>query len=159
MSAFFVGTDHIDAILSVLHLDARCDGIPLPDGNYGRSNNSTHLTEIGRALLAENIKSLQARYRSDWQEMVNVDVNEYRFRFDFDFAGKPNAIIALIKLLDCLDYQSCEHDGWSESYAKRFVNWATAWATHKLPGYEAAPWGYERPAGASRGVTLSSMFS
>lgn len=137
MSAFFVGADHVNAILSYVNL-RRDNYVPAPHNEYGKSNDFQFLTDIGKQLLSENIKSLQSRYASDWHEMVDLDVNQYVFQL----TPNPSAI-EVIKLCHCLDYQSCEHDGWEASYAKKFLTWVTDTAISNVPGYDKAAWHYE----------------
>lgn len=159
MSAFFVGTDHIDAILSWLDEPRRRTfGIPMPDGQRKQGLDTEDWTAIGRALIAENIASLRARYPSDWQEMVDVDVNAYTYEHNAHFIGyTKNLAITVIKLIDCYEYQSCEHDGWEESWAHRFCEYVVSAATSQIPGYDDAPWGYHKPAGAPQVVRLSDL--
>jgi hypothetical protein len=157
MSAWFVGTDHVDAILSWLDTCYRYS-VPLPNGEHQQSPSPEEWTEIGKALLAENIASLRARYPDDWQEMVDIDVNKYRYRHDAHFVTSTrNLAITVIKLIDCLDYQSCEHEGWRDSWAKRFCDFVIGAATSKVPGYEDAPWGYNKPADAPQVIRLSDL--
>lgn len=61
------------------------------------------------AMRRENIKSVDHRYRE------NNDTDTYVVRpknLSKYCLGTKEANIALIKLIDCYEYQSCEHDGW-----------------------------------------------
>lgn len=155
MSAFFVGTDHVNAMLSYVNALVRQSSMPMPpDGAHQKDTGDVAaLTEIGKALLSENIKSLQARYPSDWQEMVDSDVNAFAFDFDSAFVyDRRNPHTDVIGLCECYEYQSCEHDGWSDSFGKHFSEWLVRQAIRKLPGSENTPWHYERPAEPARRV-------
>lgn len=154
MSAFFVGTDHVDAILSFVNVCLRRQHMPTPSGKRVDTGHVDALTEIGKSLLSENIKSLQERYPSDWQELVDLDVNAYSFTADVSFAMRRDNAISAMKLCDCLAYQSCEHDEWEDSFAKRFLDYVKDSAIGKIPGYEAAPWHYDRPADAPQLVRI-----
>lgn len=115
MSAFYVGAAHVNAMLSIIRAME----------NLNRSKgldrfSDDELTEVGKMLLAENVKSLKARYPADWFTMIDEDINRYRFRLDV------GALAALktedFRLLGtCYRYQSCEHDGWDSSKAREFV--------------------------------------
>ena len=141
MSAFFVGEDHVNAILSAAHLSQWFE-FHLPNGRLARANDTDAMTEAGKALLSENIKSLQHRYPGDWKEMVDIDVNEFVFRFDWPFTARPDCAIATIKLVNSLDYQSCEHDEWKESWAFGFLAALIRTMIPQLRGYDDAPWHY-----------------
>ena len=148
MSAFFVGEDHINAMLTFAE---RCASFGVPTPLRGRAHPVTErdLTEIGQALVAENVKSLRARYPGDYREMMPDDwqgAESYRYRPDLAFMTRtPNLALAVIKLSQCYDYQACEHDSWADSWAASFTRWLRDCAISKIPGYDAAPWGYTRP--------------
>jgi hypothetical protein len=148
MSAWFVGADHVDAILTWMEKDqsCKCYGTPWPGGGQSRNYwDDEDLTEIGKALLAANIASLRARYPDDWREMAPIDLNAYRFERDPAFMRSPNLAVTLIKQVQCFEYQSCEHDGWPTSWARDFCKTLVSAAIRSLEGYEAAPWGYDKP--------------
>ena len=56
--------------------------------------------------------------------------------------GTPPARSALerLKLMVCLDYQSCEYKGWQKSKAKRHLDSYKFSAIRELPGYSEALW-------------------
>lgn len=56
---------------------------------------------------------------------------------------KPATIAVIAKQISCYEYQSCEHDEWRESEAYAFCEAMNAALLHSLPGYEAAPWGFD----------------
>lgn len=160
MSAFFVGTDHINAMLSFIE-HHRCSHVPFPIAGNETFVDATekNLTAIGRALMAENIASLRYRYPNDWQGMVDVDVNEYRYEHDCHFISYTrNIALVVIKMVSCYEYQSCEHPGWPASWAHGFCIWLTHYAVTRLDGFENAPgWEYTRPKGAPTMIRLSDL--
>lgn len=139
MSAFLVSFPHVDAILSAVER-CRFRWVEMPDGTRLEWASTGDFTVIGKELLAENIRSLRAAYPNSWREMVNVDVNAYRFVRDDAFAAA--SAIAAVKLCNCLEYQSCEDDGWDSSYARRFLDFARRVIILSSPEYDAAPWDY-----------------
>lgn len=89
--------------------------------------------EFAELLHAENVRSVNARYnRSD--EPI----------FTFEFVDVRNVSqIRVIKAAHCYAYQSCEHDGWEHSEAKRVIEAIESEAASRLPDYDAAPWGWD----------------
>lgn len=92
-------------------------------------------------LLAENVASFNYRYNETVEEGMVYDA----------FATSLRAI-DVIKACHCLEYQSCEHDGWATSTAKVIVAAIEGAASRALPGYDDAPWEIK----AKEGVVLSA---
>lgn len=139
MSAFIVGTDHIDALLtaamawsdggrfSFYRLDSETDELT----KFDLTADTASL--VGALLLLENQRSVNFRYDDDDLEPV------YEFRaLPWKFGKRPDPVVVL-KAIDCYVYQSCEHDGWPESTAKRFCVTLQGLMIANLPGYNAAP--------------------
>ena len=127
MSAWIVTKAHIDALMTAA-LD------------YGAINGyGTHKSEldeadkIGAMLWRENHKSVNHRYNE------NIPVPEYHYQR----RAVPLTPVEVVKAVHCLEYQSCEHKGWERSKARKFLQILTNAVLHKLPGYEAAPWGID----------------
>jgi hypothetical protein len=80
-------------------------------GGWSTAPNTTK--SVAQMLLDENIMSLEARYGKGESgrahEMTGDTPREY-------LQLKP---LAIIKLINCYQYQSCEHAGWKESDACR----------------------------------------
>lgn len=113
MSAWVVSTNHINAIVRFLeaakpHLFANAGrhiiGGNLPAEEYGNA--------IGKLLLAENVRSVNHRYNDHARPA----------KFVYDPAPPPVKPIEALKLIDCLDYQSCERDDWHKSKACLILN-------------------------------------
>jgi hypothetical protein len=121
MSAFIVSTDHIDAIVTYATTKGISRRTP---------------TELGQILLAENARSVASRYN----EAVSNEPAAYLYRIFI----KPLSAVAILKAVDCLEYQSCEHDGWADSVAKSILDSIRVEAIKKLPGYADAQWEVNR---------------
>ena len=52
--------------------------------------------------------------------------------------------MVVLKSIACLRYQSCETEDWEQSKAARWLEELRELAIDHLPGYEAAPWGWDR---------------
>jgi hypothetical protein len=73
-------------------------------------------TEKGQMLWRENVVSVSFRYNLPTRDATELaeyegDVEAYEFT-PCDPTGE-----AIDAAIDCLDYQSCEHDGWEASAA------------------------------------------
>jgi hypothetical protein len=165
MSAFMCGYDHVNAMLTAAATFCRgpmSASILAPGGNhvplnYGKDSDA-FLTMIGKALVAENIKSLQARYPGDYQELVG-DEDEDGFVFDEDvrFSTRADLNKAAIVLANCYSYQSCEHDEWEGSYAKQFADWLIATAASRMSRDVNDCWEYHRDRSRPAMISLSSL--
>lgn len=78
--------------------------------------NREEATEKGQMLWRENVTSVSYRYSLPTRDATELaqyegDVEAYEYA--------PCGIDgpAMVRAIDCLDYQSCEHDGWQASAA------------------------------------------
>ena len=78
------------------------------------------------------LRSVAHRYAEDADEAAGLYV--YRR------SGHPADPVAVLKALDCYEYQACEDGGWEASEALAFCEALRHRAVGRLPGYEAAPW-------------------
>ena len=128
MSAFIVSKDHIDAILTF----AMSNKMSAP---VSKSSNhlivKEHLNTLGGILWRENHKSVNARYGE----------RKRTPRYEFTYFTKRNLTLPVfVKLIHCLNYQSCEHRGWDKSLANQILISFLNQATRKIVGYDEAPW-------------------
>jgi hypothetical protein len=109
-------------------------------------------TDIGRVLLAENERSINARYPDTINNPENMpgkigeDLLGYKFRYfePFIHMAHTQKCVWVIKNCHCFDYQACETDDYDRSIAKRIIGTIEAEAINALPGYDKAPWGIDR---------------
>ena len=128
MSAFIVSPDHITALLAGFAAQRRLRrDSPLSEDD---------LSEIGRQLLLENCRSVAYRYDTP----VNDGWQNYRFDRKYLFSPPVRVTAQLLKLCDCLEYQSCERDDWYASAAFRKLDEIRSVLISSLPGYEQGPW-------------------
>ena len=96
-------------------------------------------TEIGRTLWSANAISVDTYYEHSLRhEPAEPLVDSYEFK-DVHLIDA----LTFLKALDCLDYQSCDYDGWNVSDAKQILDDWRRGASAKLPGYDACAWGLE----------------
>ncbi len=135
MSAFVVTKQHIDAIVTG-GLPARGDtgwirwSDPVDAGRTHILNQDT-ADRAGSLLWQENRVSVNRRYH-DGDE---IDVI-------YNFQRLWQEPVTVLKLIDCYEYQSCEHPAWEESQAKRLCGQLRKQVISMLPGYDEAPWGF-----------------
>jgi hypothetical protein len=107
------------------------DGFERTPGGYKRT-----ISTVFGMLVSENLASLNARYGARDNEAT----------FD-EYVPDEKALkltlpaLHIIKLCHHYAYQSCEHDGWKGSDARKLIDAIESHAVHNLPGYVEAPWG------------------
>lgn len=90
-------------------------------------------------LWRENVRSVNYRYPNDPApvELFTItphDIEDKLHAWEFD----P---VQVLKAIDCLEYQSCEHPEWEASSACSFLNRLRREAIAALRGYSDAAWG------------------
>lgn len=144
MSAFIVGTDHIDYLVSAA-VDVGTNGGGFGIYWGGERIDWESATRVGAALLAENIASVAYRYAGSdpgWElpgPIPTPSPEEYEYQ---PFLTVEPAQV--LKALDCYESQSCEHPGWQESDARRFCDALRRRYSAMMPGYEDALWEVSR---------------
>lgn len=144
MSAFIVGKEHIDVLITAA-VRQRHGGLsyyyPGPSGQLALYRvDYTNADEVGAMLLAENIKSVWARYPNEERDTLpgpipTPEPEAYIHR------DKILPAVAVLKALACYEYQSCETgDEWRASRAHAFCDALRHAMIAMLPGYEDAAW-------------------
>jgi hypothetical protein len=141
MSAYHVGADHINALVSYAkHIRFN------PSYMFPCGQSIMNWAEIGQMLSTENDKSVNYRYKER-------NVTPYQWGEDLYFVTRYDAL-DVIKMIGSYEYQSCEHPEWKESLAKKFCTLLQDQAVSKIPGYEAATRDYSKPVGEPKIVAL-----
>lgn len=154
MSAFIVDAGHIDYLVTACRMyqiqhasgatateAAASYTRPIPWS--GAASTDVYMmsdTELGRELLKENLNSVAFRYGLDLtpDELAIPESYEYR---------RPRLAVTpvqTLKAVQCLEYQSCEHPGWSESLSSGICAQLLSASIRKLPGMESAEWAISR---------------
>jgi hypothetical protein len=158
MSAFIVGHDHIDALLSFAMQRDTYGSVRyyIKDTHTSVEITKQNATEIGRILLTENERSIYHRYPDvkpgkdenkpgTWGE----DAETYKFK-PWPLTS-PLSAVSILKACDCFDYQACETDDYEQSLAHTIINAIRKRAIHRVPGYDDAQgWEFRRPAAAAK---------
>lgn len=110
-------------------------------------------TETGRVLRAENMASVQ--WLSD-RGRTRLSERGPSGPYTHHRVENPDPV-EVIKASHCAQASCKDSPTWSTSTASRLLSALITAATHRLPGYAAAPWGWTRPqmrSGVSVGVAL-----
>ena len=169
MSAYVVSKSHIDLLVgAAMHYGGR-DGFQWwtvdENGDYAgwrkldefaESYAGTRDTEgymeyvtpsiAGQILASENVRSVSYRYPND-----DVDAGELPGPCDAYYIGPyvysdRRYVLTpaeVFKAIDCLDYQSCEHPGWTRSEAYSFLRSLRETICRHGSEYDAAPWEWD----------------
>jgi len=148
VSAFVVSQEHVTAIVRAgLTPAMQCHGLRW-DAEGGRNELRLETADqVGQMLTDECVRSVSYRYDGaeslpgsypdglegfgDWFEPFHYSAMQ---------RGRCPSPVETLKLLDCLEYQSCEHPEWAGSEARAFCDALRRSMIGCLPGYDAAPW-------------------
>ncbi len=116
MSCFVLSSDHINALLEYAHAHQ----IPLPCTTCSTEHKTliadSELTEFGRIMLAENIRSVEHEYAHNPAMLGYAGVVEaHRFKAH----GKVITHRQALNAAKCYEYQSCECVDWPSTHARR----------------------------------------
>lgn len=112
------------------------------EGEHHKLEDSS-IDEVGQMLLDECIKSVGYRYQdSEVTDLPGRVDASYVIPFKHKLAYDTPPVV-VFKQIHCYEYQSCEHPEWETSEAHAFCRALESRLIRRLPGYEAAPWGWE----------------
>lgn len=121
MSAFTLGTDHIDLLITA--------AMRIPGFNEKYINIPKTADLLGQDLLNENFASVNHRYSEEvpvpeyhWQPVAEVQETEL----------SPLLLLQILNAVNCYDYQTCEHPAWTDSKAFWVSQAIAAWVETKL---------------------------
>lgn len=152
MSAFVCGQDHFKALAifattrrhGSLRVDPRyVDGLESVDPQVCQDELACVYADV---LYRENVRSCFVRYpredldslpgefeKPDTVTVTHGDIVRAAYRLP---------AVSILKMCDCLEYQSCESDNWRETVAYRLLNSIRRAAIRELVGYDDAPWDF-----------------
>lgn len=142
MSAFEVSDKHVSAILQgVYGTDYRGFNIwrYLDDKEPTQEQFSllSKAKQEANVLMSENVRSVRYCYkhhgdRSNEPLLVG--------QVQLDLKAEPLPVLQVLKLIDCLEYQSCECPDWKSTEAYKLLCDYRSKLIRKLPGYNDAKW-------------------
>jgi hypothetical protein len=144
MSAFILGKDHIDYLVTAA-IDlgtGRGEGLYWSqDGRQATRVDITNADAFGAMLIRENVASIRYRY-PNWTDLPDPDDYHWeRFRLvGYAFKSSVEHLSQVFMAISCYEYQTCEHPEWEESYAKLICDRMRRAYIARLPGYDEAQW-------------------
>lgn len=121
MSAFTLGSDHIDLLITV--------AMRIPGFNEKYINIPKTADLLGQDLLNENFASVNYRYSEE------EPVPEYHWTPVAELQTENLSALMLLQILNavhCYQYQSCEHPAWTDSRAFWVSQAIEAWVETRL---------------------------
>lgn len=165
MSAYIVEKNHIIYLVSA----AMCRSLNRCGGNFTWYHRETshalgcadyeRAAEVANMLWRENMKSVSARYPNESSATLPGPKEDMEVIAELDFTrGHWDRFdpVQVLQSINCLGYQSCEHEGWKDSEAHTFLESLKSAAIHSLPGMDAAKWGAPEKSSANT-ISLSSL--
>lgn len=147
MSAYICWPEHF-GILATCAVEYSC---VIPEWRYSVEYSDAEY--VARGLASENIRSVIHRYPNDRDghrpgpQLLDVDIVKAAGISALHFLFNPKQIspVQVIKLVNCLEYQSCETPDWTQTLAYKQLQWIRSHAISRLPGYEEAVWEFVHP--------------
>jgi hypothetical protein len=139
MSAFVVQSEHIGALVK-FYLTARPGSLECWRGNPVNHNDAG---DMMACLMAENVRSVNARYQThepQEPEILSDRLSQY---------ADINEVQAL-KACACLEYQSCETEDYRDTEAYHLLRQIEKKAIRQIDGYEDADWEIRYTAATQR---------
>jgi hypothetical protein len=148
MSAHIVGKAHIDYLVAAA-LYGPQGHHPNWSSYFWNPETSTSFDPrhdpdaLGRMLWAENYASVAYRYQDSTTDALpgpsDFDLAEvYIYHFGGRRSLERPSAVAILKAIDGLEYQSCEHRRWRDSAAYAFCQSLRKRLIATLPGYDTA---------------------
>lgn len=136
MSAFIVSKEHIEAIVAYAQRKQIHVVHPSEKLIYSFSDPEDAVT-MQNALVDENYRSIYARYGDKTPSPMIIKTA------DMNTVPKYSDV-AIYKACQCLEYQSCEHDDYRNTFGYRILstiqNYAADEIISKMPEYDKAAW-------------------
>ena len=142
MSAFVVDEGHVDYLISAARA-LHGPYLSLPFDPW------THQDILGQVLLAENVRSVLARYGdsvdAEESRAYSAIIEGYVFQpVSMSQTVDVATIAQIIKACDCFEYQSCETSNWDKTDACLIVSRIRSAAIQRLPGMSDAEYAITR---------------
>jgi hypothetical protein len=171
MSAYMVDREHIDALVELVVFGPGNRPVGHPGGGWRSSGpvrwwtvdaatlrkaawddlddlrrraDPTVADATGAMLIAANLASIHHRYPDtrDGGAVPGPALAYWDEPYVARFVHPAPTAVEGLKLLDCYEYQACEHPEWPTSEAQSFCDALRSRLIHELDGYDAAPWGW-----------------
>lgn len=146
MSAFLHSNAHIDVLIRAglrkkEHWDSPLQWVkPGTNPTDWASLTPETATDVGRMLVAENVRNLQYLYED---RLGPDEVAPPPYVYVHRGVGTAIVVetyepVAVLKAAASYAYQCCDYDGWENSEAKAFIEQLRLHLIRQLPGYDEA---------------------
>lgn len=144
MSAYVVDKETINLLVRAgLHVRYKPMTWYNADQRYQLDESTADL--VGQMLLDECVHSVSHRYQDDGITKLSGPTNAYWLvPYKYQAGLHLPTPVVILKAIACYEYQSCEHPEWETSKAKAFCETLRKIIISWLPGYEEAPWGWDK---------------
>ncbi|ETZ55267.1 hypothetical protein MAHJHV58_31790 [Mycobacterium avium subsp. hominissuis] len=143
MSAYVVEAEHINVLLWAGRYAFRrhCGNLTWTYDNPSRVNQLTdhNLNQVGQMLVDANTASVNHCY------FDNPIHEPYLYRYTTPLRTDWT-VVAVLKALQCYEYQSSDPKDWESSQAHAFCRELQNLLIQALPGYDRSPWAITRTA-------------
>lgn len=96
---------------------------------------------LAKILVNANFESYNYRYTHSQDTEIDIYLSEVnKLSMRDDLGASDINYFQFIKLLHCLNYQSCEHPDYDKSFAKAFISIAEELAIYNAPEYTNSVW-------------------
>ena len=147
MSAFVVDKSHIDAMVNFGLTRSKYGPmtwhVKVGDKSFRKELDLSTANEVGQMLVSECVASVMGRYKDcTFTDLPGPNDAYWVLPYKYE-SGQVPTPVETIKLVRCYEYQSCEHEEWEDSEARKFCKALISTAIEVLPGYDEAPWGWD----------------
>ena len=143
MSAFVVSQEHIRLLLHAARFAVRATG----GGSFTwwaagarQQMDMADPTATGQMLLDACRSSVAYRYPQDGPDHLPGHGEPAAYVDRSPRNPSEISVVAMLKAIDCYEYQSCELPTWNGSLAERFCDRMRRDLITTLPGYDKARW-------------------
>lgn len=151
MSAYICNPEHFGILAA--YAAQNCCVIREWDRTTHADNAILEAQRVARCLANENIRSVAYRYPSSESgsrpgpHLKDGDIVEAAAIYARHFIEHPQKLNSaqIIKLCDCLDYQSCETDDWPQTQAYRQLQSIKSTVIEGPVGYYHGGWEFRQP--------------
>lgn len=120
--------------------ELNCHAETMEDDNY-----KAYFTpsQLGQILVSENVRSVHHRYPDDDPDLGELPgpIDAYYMApYIYSDPGRTLTPGEVFRAIDCLDYQSCEHEDWRNSEAFAFLTSLRKAYCDQVADAEKAAW-------------------
>lgn len=149
MSAYICNPEHFGILAAFAAINDCVIYDWKPARGYGPASRIANAQAAAKGLAKENIRSVAHRYGDGELPgpcLTPAEIEEAAAIYAVHFVVNPQRLtpVQVFKLVQSLDYQSCETDDWMMTLAKRQLEWIVSELVRQMPGYDDADWSFDQ---------------